>query len=173
MKALIIYASIDGQTKKISQYMQQKLANADTEVQLIAIDAVQTKNLVECDYIILGASIRYGKYNKKVYKFIRENKQLLEQKANAFFTVNMTARKRGKDNPLTNSYVKKLIKKSNWQPQKMAIFAGKINYVQYDFFDRTIIRLIMKLTQGPTDINTNIEFTNWQKVDDFCVHLLL
>lgn len=37
----------------------------------------------------------------------------------------------------------------------------------YGFVDRTMIRLIMWMTRGPTDPGTNIEFTDWKQVDKF------
>jgi len=164
-KTLIIYSSIDGQTKKICEYIQKKLPGGGT---LYAIDEADELNLDYFDKIIVAASIRYGKFNKKVYRFIEKNKKELENKENAFITVNVTARKTGKDVPETNNYVQKFIKKSNWQPKKMAIFAGRINYKAYGFFDRNMIKFIMKLTKGPTAADTNIEFTDWDKVDKFC-----
>ncbi|HBQ44668.1 MAG TPA: menaquinone-dependent protoporphyrinogen IX dehydrogenase [Thiomicrospira sp.] len=164
-KILIVYASIDGQTKKICEYIQNKIAE---RVTLCAIDEVAELNLDYFDKIVIAASIRYGKFNKKVYRFINKNKSLIESKPNAFITVNVTARKAGKDVPETNSYVQKMIKKSNWQPNNIAIFAGRINYNAYGFFDRNMIKFIMKLTKGPTSADTNIEFTDWDKVDKFC-----
>ena len=47
------------------------------------------------------------------------------------------------------------------------MFAGKINYPAYGFWDRLIIRLIMKITKGPTDPNAVVEFTDWQQVERF------
>jgi menaquinone-dependent protoporphyrinogen oxidase len=49
----------------------------------------------------------------------------------------------------------------------MAVFAGKIDYPIYTFWDRQIIRLIMWMTGGPTDPKSVIDFTDWNKVDDF------
>ncbi|MDH3433649.1 MAG: menaquinone-dependent protoporphyrinogen IX dehydrogenase, partial [Gammaproteobacteria bacterium] len=54
-----------------------------------------------------------------------------------------------------------------WQPQNLAVFAGKIDYPRYGFIDRQMIRLIMWITKGPTDPTTTIEFTDWSKVEDF------
>jgi menaquinone-dependent protoporphyrinogen oxidase len=168
IRILIIYASVDGQTKKISEYIATKRKKTENEIITISIENVESINIDEYDEIVIGAAIRYGKFNKKIYKFIEKNKQLLSSKVNAFFIVNATARKRGKDNPSTNSYAAKFIKRSQWQPQNIAIFAGRINYSKYNFFDRAMIKFIMKITKGPTEQSTNIEFTNWQKVDEFC-----
>jgi menaquinone-dependent protoporphyrinogen oxidase len=81
--------------------------------------------------------------------------------------VNLVARKPGRDQPDSNPYVKKFLRQIAWQPQHVAIFAGKLNCPIYNWFDRNIIRLIMFITKGPTDPTTVREFTDWQKVDAF------
>ena len=48
-----------------------------------------------------------------------------------------------------------------------AVFAGKIDYPRYNYFDRTLIRLIMWMTKGPTHPQTVIEFTDWGQVEAF------
>ena len=61
----------------------------------------------------------------------------------------------------------KFLKLSKWNPDKKAVFAGKIDYPKYSFLDRQIIRLIMFITKGPTDTSKSYEFTDWSKVADF------
>jgi menaquinone-dependent protoporphyrinogen oxidase len=85
----------------------------------------------------------------------------------AFFSVNVVARKPQKNTPSTNPYVKKFLNKTLWKPTKVAVFAGKVNYPSYKFLDKHIIRFIMWLTKGPTDISKSYEFTNWNDVTEF------
>ena len=61
----------------------------------------------------------------------------------------------------------KFLKLAKWNPNNKAVFAGKIDYPKYGFFDRQIIRLIMFITKGPTDTSKSYEFTDWSKVSDF------
>ncbi len=63
--------------------------------------------------------------------------------------------------------MQKFLKQIPWQPKTMAVFAGKIDYPKYKFLDRHMIRLIMWITKGPTDLNGTYEFTDWAKVDAF------
>ena len=98
---------------------------------------------------------------------IEKYKSILDTKDNAFFSVNAVARKPEKCDPETNPYLIKFMKQSAWQPKKLGVFAGKIDYPKYKFFDKHIIRFIMWITNGPTDINESFEFTDWSKVDDF------
>ena len=58
-------------------------------------------------------------------------------------------------------------KNIDWKPTLVEVFAGKLDYKKYPFFDRIMIQLIMWMTKGPTDSSTEIEYTNWEKVKDF------
>lgn len=172
-KTLIIFSTTDGHTQKICTRLQEVIEqNEETQskpesVTLLSIDKTKDLDLEAFDKIIIGASIRYGKHSQNTYDFINTNQTLLEEKSNAFFTVNMVARKPEKNTVETNPYLNKFLDEIAWQPQEKAVFAGKINYSMYGFLDRTIIRFIMWMTKGPTDPSTNIEFTDWQQVTDF------
>ena len=170
--SLIIYSSTDGQTKTICEKIKSFSKNSES-IKLISLEEASDFNLQSYEDIIIGASIRYGKHSKNLYKFISSNKETLEKKRSAFFSVNVVARKPEKNTPETNPYMKKFLKISNWKPDKLGVFAGKVNYPNYSFFDKYIIRLIMFITKGPTDISKSFEFTDWSKVEDFAKELSL
>ena len=170
--SLIIYSSTDGQTKIICEKIKNFSKNSES-IKLISLEEAHDFNLQSYEDIIIGASIRYGKHNKNLYKFISSNKETLEKKRSAFFSVNVVARKPEKNTPETNPYMQKFLKISNWKPNKLGVFAGKVNYPNYGFFDKYIIRLIMFITKGPTDTTKSFEFTDWSKVEDFAKELSL
>ena len=166
-KIIIIYSTTDGHTREICQYLQQIIEKRNNHVVLISINDETEIDLKLFDKIVIGASIRYGKHSSKVYEFIKRNLHILESKSNAFFSVNVVARKPEKNQPKTNPYLIKFLGQIQWKPMKLAVFAGKIDYQKYKFWDRLIIRLIMWMTKGPTDPKTDIDFTNWSQVEDF------
>ena len=100
-----------------------------------------------------------------------KNKNILESKKTAFFSVNVVARKAEKSSPHTNPYLIKFLKKSNWKPKKVGVFAGKVDYPNYNFINRNVIRFIMMITDGPTDTSNSYEFTNWESVKKFATEL--
>ncbi len=165
-KTLIIYSTTDGQTKRICDRIIES-SDKKLEVTLCKIENSLEVDLAQYTKIVIGASIRYGKHNPLVYKFVKVNKEELEKKQTAFFTVNVVARKKGKNKPDTNPYMKKFLELSGWRPNKLAVFAGRIDYPSYRFFDRLIIRFIMLITNGPTDTTKTYEFTDWKKVNQF------
>tara|TARA_B100000700_G_scaffold59786_1_gene65279 strand:+ start:409 stop:921 length:513 start_codon:yes stop_codon:yes gene_type:complete len=162
-KSLITYSTVDGQTKEICKRISNLSNNTFVEVLPIS----EVKNIDQYETIVIGASIRYGKYRKEVFKFIDNNIKQIENKDNAFFSVNVVARKEEKSSPETNPYVIKFLNNINWVPKKIGVFAGKIDYPSYKFFDKYAIKFIMWITNGPTDTSKTFEFTDWKKVEEF------
>ena len=166
MNSLIIYSTTDGQTKKICESIKNNsIYKKSTEI--INLNEAFEKKIIKYDRIIIGASIRYGRHNPMVYKFIEKNKDALKNRKSAFFSVNVVARKPEKSTPSTNPYIQKFLKNTNWQPNKLGVFAGKIDYPSLTLLNRSIIRLIMFITGGPTDIRNVYEFTDWEGVKIF------
>ena len=81
---LIIYSSTDGHTKIICDRIQNSLKDGNL-VELVSLKNVKKIDLSNFEKIIIGASIRYGKHSKELYKFINLNKNILDQKQCAFF----------------------------------------------------------------------------------------
>jgi menaquinone-dependent protoporphyrinogen oxidase len=117
--------------------------------------------------VVIGARIRYGKHHPQIVELIRNCAPQWQKMPSAFFSVNLVARKAGRDTPETNPYARKLLQITRWQPTASAVFAGKIDYQRYGFGDRHIIRFIMWVTGGPTHLDACVDFTDWQAVDDF------
>lgn len=168
-KILLLYSTVDGHTYKICQRIKTVIEaeSPSDEVSVETIDAADDLDLESFDKIVIGASIRYGKHRPAVFRFIEQHLEVLEQRPNAFFTVNVVARKPDKNRPHSNPYMQKFLQSTPWQPRLLGVFAGKIDYQRYGFLDRNMIRFIMWLTKGPTDPATNIEFTLWSEVDAF------
>ena len=164
---LVAYSTVDGHTLRICERIAGLLAERGHAVRLWNIDAGDSIVLEPFDRIVIGASIRYGKHRQQVNDFIDAHLGELERKPSAFFSVNIVARKPEKNRPETNPYLQKFLKTISWQPQLLAVFAGKLDYPSYRFLDRLAIRLIMWMTKGPTDPTAVIEFTDWERVDEF------
>ena len=166
ISSLIIYSSTDGHTKTICKRIIDFLKD-ENAVRLVSLNEAKDLNLSQFNKIIIGASIRYGKHSKELYKFIELNKNILNEKENVFFSVNVVARKPEKNTPDNNPYITKFLEISKWKPKKIGVFAGKVDYPNYNFFDKYIIKLIMFITRGPTDTSKSHEFTDWLKVEGF------
>jgi menaquinone-dependent protoporphyrinogen oxidase len=166
-KILILYSTTDGHTIEICRRLKQTVEAQGHSVQLL--DIKDDPELVNgtFDKVVIGASIRYGKHQPLVKELIKKNQAILESHPNAFFTVNVVARKPEKNQPETNPYLQKFLKQIDWKPRLLGVFAGRIDYPSLGFMDKHMIRLIMWITKGPTDPALTVEFTDWDKVEEF------
>lgn len=157
-------ASHDGHTLRIAARMLGRLGQpADAAVRLGAeppeIDANRP--------VLLLAAVRYGRHLAPAEAFLARYAALPERPPLAFASVNLTARKPNKQTAEESAYLRKSITTHGVQPVAARAFAGRLDYPSYSLFDRTMIRFIMWITNGPTDPSTVQEFTDWADVDAF------
>ena len=166
-RILILHSTVDGHTLRVCDRLRSLLEAGGDAVEHCAVEQSAALDVASFDKIVIGASIRYGKHRPSVFRFIEANLPLLDSKPNAFFSVNIVARKPEKNGPDTNPYLRKFLRKTPWKPKLLGVFAGRLDYPRYRPFDRMMIRLIMRLTDGPTDPSAVVDFTDWQQVDRF------
>ena len=173
MNILILFASNDGQTKKIADFIkdtiEKKLIIALPQVIIDCHDIAQYADFLEkkYDFVIIGSRIRYGHHHKKIIRWIKLNQKKLSIIPWAFFSVSLLARKPVKATAKNNPYIKKLFRRFPITPDLIGVFAGRLCYQKYHGINKLMILLIMKLTQGPTRLDTDIEFTDWVSVKKF------
>lgn len=166
-KYVLLYSTVDGHTKKICERLASILESSGHST-----DAIELHNALDLDFksfdrVIIGASIRYGKHRPEVMAFIEKNREAIEARKGAFFSVNAVARKADKNESTTNPYVRKFFENTEWRPVAIGVFGGRIDYAKYGFVDRSMIRFIMWLTNGPTALDSDTDFTDWDEVDAF------
>jgi menaquinone-dependent protoporphyrinogen oxidase len=166
-RVLVLCSSTDGQTRKICGRIAGILQDAGDAVTLTMIEDAAAVSPSGFDLVVVGARIRYGRTDARVIDFANRHAVALSAMPSAFFSVNIVARKPGKDRPEGNPYVQAFLKRVAWRPTLLEVFAGKLDCPRYGVLDRTIIRFIMWLTGGPTAADAVVEFTDWQRVDAF------
>lgn len=164
---LIVCSTTDGQTARICARIEQILQPLGHRVQVVMIEQAAQTDPRDFDQVVIGARIRYGRHDALVHAFVARHRQALQAMPSAFFTVNIVARKPEKNQAGTNPYLQKFLRQTGWQPTLVDVFAGKLDYPRYGFFDRQMIRFIMLVTRGPTDPTAVVEFTDWARVDEF------
>lgn len=167
LQILILHSSVDGHTTAICGRIATRFSVQGCRVALHPVDGCPEAALAAADAVLIGASIRYGHHRASVADFIAAHRERLDALPNAFFSVNLVARKPEKASAQTNPYARKFLSRIAWHPKIAAVFAGRLDYPSYGFLDRQMIRLIMAITGGPTDSATVVEYTDWEKVDAF------
>ncbi|MGL4666973.1 MAG: menaquinone-dependent protoporphyrinogen IX dehydrogenase [Saezia sp.] len=163
---LLLYSSRFGQCKRIAETLGTELTQLGHTCEIVNIEQnlALTKAVQDYDAVVITASIRYGYYHKKVGLFVQEHLSALQKTLDVFIPINLVARKPERRTIERNSYVKKFLEKTGWHPKLLNIQPGALNYPSYNFFDRFMIKLIMKMTKGETDVTKSFDYTDWEEI---------
>lgn len=164
---LFCYASHDGQTRRIAERIGLRLDALGVGATLVDLSARQpgAAEVADAPVVAVAAAIRYGHHLPPAREFLKRHRDRLAEKPLAVLSINLTARKPAKRTLEGNLYLRKWMEGERLKPQVAAAVAGMLDYPRYGWFDRTMIRLIMKITGGPTDPKITVEFTDWARVN--------
>ena len=169
MRILIVYGSLEGQTKKISQRIGDMLHDKGHDVTIQSAEQLPANFSPDhVDAAIIGAPIHMGRYPKSISKFVTSHRDWLNHTTTAFVTVCMAIRsQRQESRSQAMAYSENFLQQTGWKPTLTAIFAGAVKYTQYNFITRYIMKKISQREGGSTDTSQDHEYTDWDSVGHF------
>ena len=72
-KILILYSTVDGHTKKITDYITDKIQSDKYSIDLISIEDKKNIDVLQYKALLIASSIRYGKHHPDILDFINNN----------------------------------------------------------------------------------------------------
>lgn len=167
-RVLLLYATVEGQTARIAERIARTLRDKGHSVEMLPADAARPDlDPAAYDAVMVGASIHYGHHPAYLRKLIRRHRDALAARPCAFFSVSLSA---GGPNPKPEAaqrYLDKFTRKTGWQPQLTASFAGALKYSVYGPIKRRVMIVFVGLGGGNTDTSQDYEYTDWDAVDRF------
>jgi menaquinone-dependent protoporphyrinogen oxidase len=171
---LVIYMSRQGHTARVARKLCESIVEAGGQAAMMDVREATHEGVdwSRHDVVALGAPVLYGTYDKSFLSFVTAHKADLDRKPNSFFNVSVVARTPEKATPEGNRYMQKFLEISPWKPRDLKVIAGKVDYPSWPWHERVMIQMIMKMTHGPTDPTTIIDYTDWDDVRAYGRHLL-
>src|SRR2546423_4755237 len=102
--ALVLGSATDGPTPRICERLRGMLQDAGDTVTLAMIEDARELSPAGFQMAVIGARIRYGRTDARVVEYANRHAATLNAMASAFFSVNLVARRPGKDRPARNPY---------------------------------------------------------------------
>ena len=171
---LVLYMSRQGHTARIARRICESIAEAGGRAEMMEIKEAVHEGVDWDRYevVALGAPVLYGTYDRDFLAFVAAYRDELDRRPNSFFNVSVVARVPEKATVTGNRYMQKFLEISPWRPKDLKVIAGKVDYPSWPWHERLMIRMIMKMTDGPTDTSAVIDYTDWDDVRAYGRHLL-
>lgn len=164
---LVIYGTGEGQTAKVADRIVGALEDRGHEATSVDVrDPPPEFSPDEFDAVLVGASIHAGKHQSAVRSFVTEYLDLLAAKPTAFFQISLSsATDEGREQAA--GYVEEFIEDTGWSPDRVGLFGGALRYSEYGFLKRLMMKQIVKRALPDVETSGDVEFTDWQEVDDY------
>ena len=165
---LIVYASKHGQTAKIAARIAKGIEEGGATPHVHDVHSHETVHAAEYDGVIVGASIHTGHHQREIVDWVKHRNTTLTMRPSAFFSVCLTAADDTDEaREASQSYIDEFLDETGWTPGHAETFAGALQYLEYDFMTRLVMRLISKHEHHPTDTSRDYDFTDWDAVERF------
>ena len=167
MKVLIIYGTVEGQTRKISERIVERIREIGHDAELHDSTSLPADlDVGAYDAVIAAASVHQHRYQSSLVHFVKEHLEQLQAKPTAFLSVSLSSVLE-EDQHEDQGYVDQFLTETGWRPTRTELVAGALVYTQYDFFKCQIMKLIVWKGGGPTDASQDYEFTDWGALSRF------
>jgi menaquinone-dependent protoporphyrinogen oxidase len=169
--ALVIYATTHGHTGRIAARVADTLADGDHHVDLVKVEDAKGLDLATYELVVIGASVHAGHHQREIVDWCTEHAAELNATTVAFFSVSLTAADDSQEaRDATAQVVQDFVAETGLHPQATVMLAGALQYREYDFFTRILMRMIARRHGQPTDTDEDIDYTDWEAVGSFAQH---
>lgn len=168
-KILIVYGTVEGQTRKIAAFVNDHLCRRRNDGRLVdAAEAPQDLAPADYDAVIAAASVHMGKHQAALGHFVRTHLAAFQSRPCAFISVSLHALSEDpEDRAEMRRYVDVFCAETGWTPQAVCYAAGALRFTRYDFFKAIAARRVAKERGVAPDARGDYEFTDWTALTRF------
>jgi menaquinone-dependent protoporphyrinogen oxidase len=166
---LVAYATTEGQTRKVAEFIAERLRIRGHRVDLIdtASTAAEAVNPAY-QAAFIGGSVHYDKHQGALVHFVKSNLEWLNAMPTAFFSVSLApvhADAGGRAH--AQQAADRFVEQTGLKPRLVRLVNGALLYTQYDFFKRMMMKMISRQQGRSTDTSHDNEYTDWVDVEAF------
>lgn len=166
---LVCYGTGEGQTARVADRLAGALRDRGHATTLVNLGADRPERSVDdFDAVLVGASLHYGRHQRAVWQFVRDELASLTALPTGFFQVSLTS---ASDDPderaAAAAKVETFVDETGWHPDRIGLFGGALRYSQYGFLTRLVMKQIARAQGGETDTSRDHEYTDWAEVEVF------
>ena len=166
MKILIVYATTEGQTRKVARHAFDWLAGAGHAVELISAEDAHGRDPAGFDAAVVAGSVHAGRYQRELVDWAKAEVRSLARLPTLFLSVSLTAA--GEDAQEWEGLrgcVTRFSAETGWTPARVEHVAGAFRFSEYDFFKSWAMRWIAAQRDETVRAGEDREYTDWAALE--------
>lgn len=167
MNVLVLYSSTEGQTRKIAERIAAQVGAAGHRATLYDMGSDQKVPSVSAfDAVLCAASVHQGYHQESAIDFVAAQAEVLNAARSAFVSVSLSAAM-ADGRAEAQSYVDRFLEATGWKPTMCLLLAGAIRLQAYDYFERQVMKYVLREKGIAHDLDVDYECTDWQALEAF------
>ncbi len=170
MRAIVIYASCEGQTQRIARCIARTMNVRGIPTDTFNVTERDVTGLAVESYeaVVLGAPLHYGEHESRIASCISQHHALFAQIPTAFFSVSLgVVSKHEQDREHARKLADDFLRERRLDPSRRACFAGALRYSKYGWLKKQLMHWIAAKSGAPTQTDRDYEYTDWDAVESF------
>ena len=174
-RALVLYATRQGQTEKVAKRIAMHLEAASVDVTLAdaAAGALGAIELKAFDLLVFGASMHAGGLERELVDFVNAHEAEIAASPRSFFLVLLSAAT--KDPALRAKWLadarQKMAQQLHVEFADTEMIAGALAYSKYGLPLKWLMQRIARQAGEATDTSRDYEYTDWRQVERYAERL--
>lgn len=168
MNIIILYATTEGQTRKIARHAQRHLVAAGHAAELLPARDTTDPELATYDAALLLASVHAGGFQQDIATLAHLHRTTLDAMPNAFVSVSLTA---AGDDPEDWKGLTHVIgvfqEATGWTPARIEHVAGAFRFSHYNWLKNWAMRRIATQKDPAALAGGDTEYTDWPAFEAF------
>lgn len=171
---LVAYSTGEGHTAAVAEFMADVLRAHAHDAEVKDLSTALPRIGPEYEGVLVGGSVHVAKHDKRLVRFVSDNREALERLPSAFFSVSLAA---SGDETEAAKYAAEFCDLTGWHPDSVELVAGALLYTRYGLLKRMLMKQIARSKPGllGTDTKRDFVYTDWEAlrrfVDDFAARL--
>ena len=165
MSVAILFESIEGQTRKIAEYVAGRIGRAGQAVTLIDVgDKMVQVSFAGVEKVILAAPVHERRHPEAFEVFIAASRSDLQARRTLMLSISLSAAFPEAIEE-AGEYLIEMQMRTGFVADASALVAGAVKPGSYDWFARQVVRNNVLLDRGLDVTDADQEFTDWTALD--------
>ena len=161
MKILIIFETVEGHTRKIVEFVENRLRSAGHDIQVFnAEDQTAALTFDTVDKIILAAPVHERRHPRNFELLVSASRDELSAKPTLLISVSLKASfPEGLEE--AQDYLTEMEMRTDFRPTKEYLAAGAVRTESYGYFEQQVIRNVVLNGREIGLVDGVRDFTDW------------
>lgn len=165
MRVLIVFASVEGQTRKIAGRLADLVRAAGHDAVLFdAADTAAQASFAGVGRVILAAPVHERRHPEAFEVFLTAQRRALAARRTLLLSVSLSAAFPEKREE-AGDYVTEMKMRTGFTPDAEALVAGAVQAGNYDYFARQVLRFVVLRDRDIDPEAGPHEFTDWAALE--------